>query len=217
MAELRVEGEEFELGRILGPVDDANIELETMVPLGEQPVPFFVVSDEASGGFESRVGNHPSVERLTEIERHDGQVLYALDWDASRDHLLGAMVVAEAQLVTGRAAGNVWAFELRFPSHEALSGFDDRCTEAGIDVTVDRVYNPTKPRAGRWFGLTDLQRETLVRAVTGGYYDIPRRMSTEDLAREFGVSDQAITERLRRAIVALAESTVVVPEPDDEE
>jgi hypothetical protein len=51
--------------------------------------------------------------------------------------------------------------------------------------------------------------------VEGGYYDIPRRMSTKDLAEEFGVSDQAITERLRRAIVALTENTIAVPEIED--
>jgi hypothetical protein len=37
-------------------------------------------------------------------------------------------------------------------------------------------------------------------------------MSTADLAEEFDVSDQAITERLRRAIVALAEHTLLVPD-----
>jgi predicted DNA binding protein len=47
------------------------------------------------------------------------------------------------------------------------------------------------------------QRETLVRAVQGGYYSIPRRLSTQDLAGEFEVSDQAITEGLCRGIVTL--------------
>ncbi|WP_249361517.1 helix-turn-helix domain-containing protein [Haloterrigena sp. H1] len=34
-----------------------------------------------------------------------------------------------------------------------------------------------------------------------GYYDIPRGCTTAELADELGISDQAVTERLRRAIV----------------
>jgi predicted DNA binding protein len=217
VAELRVRGGEFELGRILGPVGGLRIELETIVPLGEQPVPLLVVDGEACGAFESRVEDHPSVDRLAEVERHDGEVLYALDWDASRDRLLDAMAAVEAHLVTGGTTEDVWAFEVRFPSREALSRFDQRCREADVDVTVDRIHDPTEGAVGERFGLTERQRETLVRAVASGYYDIPRRRSTADLAEEFGVSDQAITERLRRGIVTLVENTLVVPEVEDEE
>jgi predicted DNA binding protein len=65
-----------------------------------------------------------------------------------------------------------------------------------------------KPGSGIWFGLTPAQRETLVAAVDGSYYPIPRRLSTEDLADRFDISDQAVTERLRRAIVALTENAL---------
>lgn len=60
-----------------------------------------------------------------------------------------------------------------------------------------------------WYGLTEPQRETLTRAVQGGYYSIPRRMSTKDLAEELGISDQTVTERLRRAIVTIVENTLM--------
>lgn len=39
-------------------------------------------------------------------------------------------------------------------------------------------------------------------------------MSTQELADEFGVSDQAVTERLRRATIALVENTLAVAEAD---
>jgi predicted DNA binding protein len=216
IAELRVPGEEFELGRILESAEPLDIELETMVPLRQRPVPFFLVHDEVSETFEARIARHPSVEGVQEVERHDGEVLYALEWDYSRDHLFGAMESVGAQLVAGRGGGDTWAFEIRFPSHDALSGFKEHCEDARVSITVDRIYNPTKPEDGPWFGLTAPQRETLVRAVEGGYYDIPRRMSTADLAEEFDVSDQAVTERLRRAIVGLTRSTLTVPEIEEQ-
>lgn len=214
IAELQVAADDFELGRILGSTPDATIELETMVPLGQRPVPFFVVHSDARDSFEERVRRHPSVEEVKEVNAHDGHVLYALDWDTSRDHFFGAMEETRAQLIEGAGSGDLWQFEIRFPSHDALSRFGERCEDARIEIEVLRVYNPTKPDSGPWFGLTKPQWETLVRAVEGGYYDIPRRMSTRDLAEEFGVSDQAITERLRRAIAALTEHTLIVAADD---
>ncbi|MEF8842518.1 MAG: helix-turn-helix domain-containing protein [Haloarculaceae archaeon] len=217
IAELQLAADDFELGRILGSTPDATIELETMVPLGQRPVPFFVVHDDLRDSFEERVRRHPSVERVQEVNAHDGHVLYALDWDTSRDHFFGAMEETRAQLIEGTGSGDRWAFEIRFPSHEALSRFGEHCEDARIDLEITRVYNPTKPEGGPWFGLTQPQRETLVRAVEAGYYDIPRRMSTRDLAEEFGVSDQAITERLRRAIAALTRNTLMVAADDERE
>jgi len=63
------------------------------------------------------------------------------------------------------------------------------------------MVNPTRPESGPWYGLTPLQRDTLIQAVQGGYYSIPRGVSTQELAETFDISDQAVTERLRRAIV----------------
>lgn len=75
---------------------------------------------------------------------------------------------------------------------------------------MGRIYNPTNPDSGPWYGLTPVQRATLVRAVREGYYSIPRELSTQELADSFDVSDQAVTERLRRAIASLVENTLGV-------
>lgn len=57
-----------------------------------------------------------------------------------------------------------------------------------------------------------------MRAVQGGYYSIPGRMSTQDLADALGISDQAVTERLRRAIETLTENALIsTKEEFDEE
>ena len=68
-----------------------------------------------------------------------------------------------------------------------------------------------------WYGVTQPQRETLMRAVQRGYYSIPRQMSTQDLAEDLDISDQAVTERLRRAIVTLTENTLIAMQDELEE
>ncbi len=216
ITELRVAPDEFALGRLMNLSDHATVVLERMVPLGRTPVPFFRVRDEDRDTFEETLQRHPSVESLTRLQRQDGETLYTLEWTASRDQFFTAMRETDAQLVSAAGSPDSWTFELRFRSHEALSRFHERCEDADISITVDRIYNPTTPGTGPWFGLTTEQRTTLVSAVRGGYYDIPRRMSTQDLADEFDISDQAITERLRRGIVSLVEHTLLTTDTAEE-
>jgi len=218
IAELNVSADEFELGRILEMESGELIELETMVPVGEKAVPFFLVHEQIHDTFEDEVRKHPSVTRVQEISRHNGERLYKLDWDTSSDHFFTAIAETSAQMISAKGGAVEWQFELRFPSHDHLSRFHDLCENGRIDFEVERIYNPTKPTIGPWYGLSQQQRETLMRAVVGGYYSIPRRLSTQDLAEEFGISDQAVTERLRRAIVTLTENTLLaMPESTSEE
>ncbi|ERG89195.1 MAG: putative DNA binding protein [halophilic archaeon J07HX5] len=57
--------------------------------------------------------------------------------------------------------------------------------------------------------LTDAQLEAMTAAVENGYYDIPRDISTAELGDQLGISDQAVTERLRRGISTLAANTML--------
>jgi predicted DNA binding protein len=217
IAHLRIPADSFELGRILELDAGGTIELENMVPLGEKAVPFFSVSDEVRESFEQNVENHPSVERIIEVTRHDGERLYSLDWNVARDVFFQGIVNLEGQLLDATGTVNTWEFEIRFPTHEALSEFQEYCSNAHIPLEIGRIYNPVRPGTGIWYGVTKAQRETLVRAVEGGYYSIPRRMSTQDLADDLNISDQAVTERLRRAIETLTENTLIALEEGSEE
>jgi hypothetical protein len=62
--------------------------------------------------------------------------------------------------------------------------------------------------------LTDPQREVLTAAVNGGYFAVPRETDLVSIAEKFGISDQAASERLRRALIKLT-TPAVVADPDD--
>ena len=149
------------------------------------------------------------MEQFDQMSKHTGETVYALDWNVGRDVFFSGMQKFHAHLLSATGTKDSWEFELRFPDHEALSAFQEYCSDAHITLEVGRIYNPTRPGSGPWYGLSPEQKETLMTAVEGGYYSIPRGMSTEDLADEFDVSDQAVTERLRRAIVTLVENTLI--------
>ncbi len=214
IVDLALPSQQFELGRVLGMEGDSGVVLETMVPLGERTVPFFRVHG-ADNGFEESVRGHAAVSDIDVVSTHDGEVLYALDWDLSDDTFFEGLIETDAILLDARGGTESWSFELRFPSHEALSTCQAHCTEQDIPIDVQRLYNPTKPGAGPWYGLSAPQRFTLAQAVESGYYSIPRQTSTQALADEFGITDQTVTERLRRAIRKLVSSTLLT-EPEEE-
>lgn len=54
--------------------------------------------------------------------------------------------------------------------------------------------------------LTDRQRDVLEVAFDRGYYDIPRSVSTSEIAAEFGLDDSTVSEHLQRAERNLAAS-----------
>jgi hypothetical protein len=208
IVQLRIPGHSFELGRILRTESGTEIHLENMVPLGERAIPFLSVHDADVPAFERAVREHPSVRELREVSASDDVRLYALDWVVSRDLFFEGLLERRVQLLSASGGVAGWEFELRFPDYETYEDFKEYCSNARIPLEVGRLYNPTGPDAGVWYGLTSDQRDTLLRAVEGGYYSIPRGMSTKELASEFDISDQAVTERLRRAIITLVENTL---------
>lgn len=215
IADISLPAGEFELGRILRLEQDASIALETLVPLGEQPVPFFRFYGSGRSTFEERVRGHAHVTDIHEVTVTDDETLYAPEWDTSEDDFLREVSERGAHVLEATGRAEAWSFRIRFDSHETLSGFLGACADADIDIEIKGVYNPTTPEAEPWYGMTPRQRETLIRAVAAGYYAIPRECSTQDLAEEFGISDQAVTERLRRGIATLVTNTLGVPERDD--
>lgn len=212
IAEFRVPSSDFELGRILTVQGASTIELERLVPLGEATVPLFWIHNSTRESFVKRVRQHPAVDTASEVDVFEDRTLFTIEWDSARDRFLEAIHVGGGQLMSAVGSPEVWDFELRFHSHDALSEFTHRCEEEGISLEVSRVYNPTSPEAGQWYGLTEPQREAMMLAVREGYYDIPRGCTTQGLADTLGISDQAVTERLRRAIVSLVTNSLVAAE-----
>lgn len=214
IAEFRVPSTSFELGHILTIEGATTIELERLVPIGGSTVPLFWVHNSTRDSFMEKIRHHDSVNEASIVDSFEDRTLFTLNWDFREDRLLEAIEASAGQLLSAVGTPDVWDFELRFPDHEALSQFTSRCEDANVRVEMTRVFNPTDPEGGPWYGLTEPQREAMTLAVGMGYYDIPRGCTTKELAEKLGISDQAVTERLRRAIVSLVRNTLTVVETD---
>ena len=103
------------------------------------------------------------------------------------------------EVLDNKRANGHWRIQLRFPDHAALQGFYDYFhADSDISMIVDKIHRE-RNFDGQSFGLTPEQREAVQTACEQGYFDVPRGVTLESISDELGVSDQAVSERLRRA------------------
>lgn len=202
--ELGIADQSFELGRILQDSNRDRCTLESLVPLDSPAIPLVRVRSEDLEPFEAAVRDHQSVTRFERLTDGTGQALYELRWATEEDPFFDAIIENDGHILEASGRDRAWHFVLLFQDRDQVSAFNARVTAADIDFDVISVGTPSAPRTTAWDRLTPAQRDALGRAVEAGYYDIPRRISTTDLAAEFGISDQAMIERLRRAVSTLA-------------
>lgn len=205
---LRVSAGAFALGRALPIPEGASVELETLVDRGERSQPYlWVIAPDVDAALVA-VRERAAAD-VTTVERLRDRGLVALDWDATGGDLFSGIDRCDGQILTGRGDHESWELDVRFPEHADLSRFKRFCEQRGIEFTVVRIYAATVPEIDAAFGMTDRQRETVEFAVRSGYYDVPRRCRTSDLADHFGISEQAVMERLRRGITNLVSTTLL--------
>lgn len=209
IVDLTVSDDEFFLGQILADAPDIHIELERVIPTGSAVVPYLWVRGTDPSAFEEQVVANEAVVTLTVLDRLDGWSLYSIEWEDTPHSLLNGIdtsggAILEAQRDDG------WLFRLRFPDHDSLSEFYNYCVEQDISIHIERSFTLTeKTEVGRQLGLSREQREALQLALRHGYFDTPSQASLSDLAVEFDISEQALSNRLRRGTKAVLEETLL--------
>ena len=83
-------------------------------------------------------------------------------------------------------------------SQEELSAVIADLQAAGQNITLEKLRD-YRIQETPLDALTDRQREVLDVAYEFGYYDVPRRSSTAEVAAELGVDDSTVAEHLQRA------------------
>ena len=133
----------------------------------------------------------------------------------SRDVDGSFLVYAEAEFRLGLGRffenlveGNLFqAFELS-PEFVMISFLGTKKGIASFIVQLDRTKVPFKilskgnakfTRENVLSGLTAIQRNVLTSAHSTGYFEVPRRITTESLADKLGIDKSTLSEHLRKA------------------
>lgn len=139
-----------------------------------------------------------STDTIELLSQQSGRHLYRIMWGPSVEFVVNSLVSEQGTLVAAKAGNDRWRFQVLYPTHDAASATYDHCRDVGIELSIDRVKCGTDALGTEGFGLSAKQGDALAAALEKGYYAVPRRITLKDLAKEVGVSHQALSERLRR-------------------
>lgn len=209
IADLSVPSEGFVLGETMQAVSAEHIEIEQLVPLNGVTLPYFWLEKADADASETALDEESAVRTVTQVDELDDRVLLRIDWTEDVDSFLENLVDYEAAVLEAVGDHDEWQFQLRFPSYEVLSTFYRACIEDGLAMELQRVHTPVEAASRSRYGLTANQRETLTRAYEDGYYSVPRKTSIRKLGEELGISDSAVSQRLRRGEGSLIAATLL--------
>ncbi|WP_267642441.1 helix-turn-helix domain-containing protein [Haloarchaeobius amylolyticus] len=199
IADFTVGAEDFDLGAPTEGGTELNIEVEPIVPASDQVFPYVWVTGEYES-FEEGMEACEYAEHYEFVEQLGERRLYRITWNEGIHDLLACFVEANGTILRARG-GNGWRFTVRFPDDASVSKFHGMCQERDIHLDLHRLTHVEEgaDSAADEFGLTPEQREALMHAVKTGYFSIPRQSTLDDIAEQFDISNQAASERIRRA------------------
>lgn len=212
--EMSVPAADFQLGRTVEDVDAGGFELERMVPTTESIIPFFWVHETDPDALEAALEADEDVVSIQLLTALDDRALFRVEWTTDINGLVQSIIDHDAVILEAIGTTDRWTFQLRFADNANASSFRADCTDAGVQLDIHRIYQPSDTEIDT-NGLTPAQRETLLTALEAGYFAIPRQISQVELADTLGISDQALSERLRRAQTTLL-TTLLLPEQSPE-
>ena len=197
-AKFSLDSEEFRLGRALSSPADVTFEVERIVPTDAAVVPFLWVTGTDLDEFERSVRASDAITELVALDQVRDEVLYRVTYTKPRDGVVGAIRAANATVLEADGDDR-WTFRLRFPDHAKLTDFYNYCTAESLPVQFDRIYTLTEDTpSGHRLDLSEPQREALVLAVRRGYFATPSETSLGELADELDITQQALSNRIRR-------------------
>ncbi len=138
--------------------------------------------------------------------------LYSFEWNHMQDELVQALVLSDAIVLDVEGNHERWSFRVLFEEHKDISTFYSHCTDKDVGIEVKKMGRPSSLSERSLATMTATQARTLVDAYEAGYFDIPRKTSIVELSERYGVSDQAVSERIRRATAQLVKSSLAVEE-----
>ena len=201
--------EEFALEETLDTRPGAHIEIERVVADDpEQITPYIWVRTDDFDTFEAALEDDPTVEDVTMFSDTGEERSYQMTWTGPIDFLVQVLTEYSGTITHADGSADGWDLRVVFPDRETLSRAYEAAQEAGLQFNVKTIYGAEDPR-GVQYGLTEKQRNMLATAFEEGYFTVPRETSLADLAEQEDTSHQALSERLRRAMGALVESTLI--------
>ena len=208
IANVRLSGSDFALGRAFQPVPDVTLSVESIVPISSAVLPYFWVEGDGADAIIELLREIEYVEHAAVVAEMEAKQLLEIEWGDSPGDLIPILLETGAIVLEASMTADEWTFRLRFREYEDLSAFSRRCREADISVQLQQLYSPSGTAEVPQCDLTTEQREVLTTALEHGYFEVPRNVTLDELGGLLGISDSAASQRLRRGLATLLDATL---------
>lgn len=218
IATIALDAEDFMLGAAVTANSDIRIRFDRVVPIGDRFIPYMWAADSDVENIETALRAETDVTSFCIVEMIDGKALIRVEWSEQADGILDAIRETGATILEGNSKRSRWRFQLRFADHDDLSMFYKQCADRGIAIDLESIHNPGLTRDMNIASApTEEQREMLRTALERGYFDVPRRINLIELGDEFGISDTAVSQRLRRGLSTILSEVLADPGEQSED
>lgn len=189
-----------------------NVNVGVVSDAGTDPhhgVHFFWVETGDYEAFERALEADHTVDSYAEVASTGERRTYRIEYTDDAKLLTPSVTERGGLVVESHSRETGWVLELELQDHETLYEIDAFAREEGIQFDVLELHQTEDGDADAEFSLTEPQVEALVSAYVHGYYDEPRDISLEGLSEILGISQTAVSGRLRRGSARLIEESLV--------
>lgn len=199
IAEFRACSPNLVLGPTLESVPGVEVELERQFAVeADHPIAFCWITANDFDALEEAIERDETIEDFDRIEIGDRRALYRLRRsDSNVVETYRRWMALDAELLSSYGTDGCWDVRMRFPDREAFTNYHEYLDDAGVSFELRRLSEGAGSNSSDDI-LTDSQREALQLAYENGFFDVPRGTTLGELAETLGISDQAVSERLRR-------------------
>lgn len=194
--------------RIFDDLPEAEVEVESVVPLAASAIPYVWVRGSGTAAVERVFGAYPEVTAIACVEEVDGGGLFRVEWDIDSP-VFRCVQEADGSLMDAHGDADRWQLTVWFESGADATGFMECIGGFDVPVTVERINSVDEVTEGGHPVVTPAQREALVTAHEQGYFEQPRQSTQTDLADRLGISGAAVGARLRRGTANIVERRLI--------
>jgi predicted DNA binding protein len=220
LVDFRVSTDRFELGRFIAECDGLEAEFERIVPTEDRAVPYVWVTGEPGTLAElterletsDKTNGVTVLDELTIDSSDRCMYLYRVEWIVDTLDIVRGIIDADGAILEGETTDGYWFLRFRFRDHEDVAAFYQYLADHEItDFSIDSIYELTERTDRESDSLTHEQREALTIAAQRGYFALPREANLGELGGDLGITQQAMSERIRRGVRDVVFDTLNLP------
>ncbi|WP_336037581.1 helix-turn-helix domain-containing protein [Halobacterium yunchengense] len=174
---------------------------------------YFVVRTANFAAFERSLDADHTVASYAAVDGSGDARTYRVVYSESATLVTPSMTEVGGLVLRSWNRDTGWALELQLRDRDALRDVDRFAQDHDVHVEVLEIRQTDGDGydvdAGTEFSLTEPQIEALVAAYANGYYDEDQDVTLAELSELLGISESAVSGRLRRGAARLVEATLV--------